>query len=124
MPSTRWSASAWEETSIATPFTPASTIRARSPWSSSASGVVWPAGGGPAPTQRLRDVEAPIALEPGDRDEQVSLRHGSRIVGETRDGLGEPSQHRLHPKRLEQSLHGHTPPGHRRAVGGASSSRA
>ena len=34
---------AWEDTSMATPPTPAATISARSPWSSIASGVVWPA---------------------------------------------------------------------------------
>ena len=44
MPSTRASASACEETSIATPPMPRSRISPSICWISSASGVVWPAG--------------------------------------------------------------------------------
>ena len=51
IPSTRCSASAWEETSIATPPTDRSRMRASSAWSSTASGVVCRAGKVSGPTR-------------------------------------------------------------------------
>ena len=55
------SASACEDTSIATPPTPAATISASSAWSSSASGVVWPAGRASSPSTYWIVPMTPVA---------------------------------------------------------------
>jgi hypothetical protein len=64
MPSTRDSESAWEDTSIAAPATPAWTMRPRRDWSSSASGVVWLAASAWAPTRYWIVPITPVGRPP------------------------------------------------------------
>ncbi len=72
MPSTRERESAWDDTSIAAPPTPASTMRARSACSSSASGVVWLAASAWSPTRYWMVPITPVGRPPAPRSASTS----------------------------------------------------
>ena len=87
VPSTRWSASACEETSIAQARSPPSSIARKAAWRSIASGVVWITGALAPADHRLDGPEQPAALAGGleQRREQEDRRRLAVGAGDPDD---------------------------------------